>query len=68
MTKLTARQQQVLAGLADGLTYAEIAVGMHLSPWTVKVHARNLYAKFGAINAAHAVALGFIGGHLQVAS
>jgi LuxR family maltose regulon positive regulatory protein len=42
---LSKREQEILALLAVGLTNAEIAQHMIISPQTVKVHTRNIYGK-----------------------
>lgn len=55
---LTPRELQALAALAEGQTYAEIADELNLSAATVKVHLMRAYAKLGAQNGPHAVALG----------
>lgn len=61
---LTDREAQVLLLTADGLQSEAIGRRLALSPDTVKSHLRRVYAKLGAVNAAHAVALGFKGGLL----
>lgn len=61
---LSAREVQVLELVAQGLTNQEIATKLYLSLHTVKVHARNIYAKLGVENrtqaAARAKALGLL--------
>ncbi|MBV9880380.1 MAG: response regulator transcription factor [Gemmatirosa sp.] len=44
---LTAREEQVLALLADGRSNADIAASLRLRATTVKFHLRNLFAKLG---------------------
>lgn len=44
---LTARQREVLARLADGLTNDEIARALYVNPSTVKTHLSQIYAKLG---------------------
>lgn len=57
--QLTQREQQVLLGLADGLTLEYIATELYLSLHTVKTYAKSLREKLGARTAAHAVALAY---------
>jgi two-component system response regulator DesR len=52
---LSPREREVLELVASGLTNAEIAAQLHLSPNTVKEHASTLYRKLGARNRAEAV-------------
>ncbi|RZU46689.1 regulatory LuxR family protein [Krasilnikovia cinnamomea] len=56
---LTERELQVLRGMADGKSNAEIARELYVSEDTVKTHARRLFRKLGARDRAHAVAAGF---------
>jgi two-component system, NarL family, response regulator len=55
----------VLELIAAGLSEREIAAALTITPATVKTHVRNLLAKLGVHNRAHAVAvairLGMIG-------
>lgn len=53
---LTARERELLAGLAEGLTNKEIAGGLDISLNTVKFHLKNLYGKLSVNNRAQAVA------------
>ena len=55
---LTERELQVLRGMADGKSNAEIGRELFVSEDTVKTHARRIYRKLGARDRAHAVALG----------
>jgi DNA-binding NarL/FixJ family response regulator len=59
---LTERELQVLHGMADGKSNAEIGRDLFVSEDTVKTHARRLYRKLGARDRAHAVAAGFRAG------
>jgi two-component system response regulator DesR len=52
---LTTRERQVLEFVAGGLTNAEIAAELELSPNTVKEHASSMFRKLGARNRADAV-------------
>jgi DNA-binding NarL/FixJ family response regulator len=56
---LTDRELQVLHGMADGKSNAEIGRDLFVSEDTVKTHARRLFRKLGARDRAHAVASGF---------
>lgn len=49
---LTAREKEVLALIADGLTNSDIATQLYVSPLTVDSHRKNLLAKFGVKNTA----------------
>ncbi|MGC4803709.1 response regulator transcription factor [Micromonospora sp. DT233] len=59
---LTEREQQVLLGMAEGKSNAEIGRELFVSEDTVKTHARRLFRKLGARDRAHAVAAGFRAG------
>ena len=52
---LTARELDVLYGIAKGLTYAELADNLGLSRQTVPVHIRNIYRKLQSSNRSEAV-------------
>src|SRR6266702_2994925 len=60
--QLTERELQVLHGMADGKSNAEIGRDLFVSEDTVKTHARRLFRKLGARDRAHAVAAGFRAG------
>jgi DNA-binding NarL/FixJ family response regulator len=47
---LTAREEEVLASVADGRTNAEISQDLHISLSTVKTHVASLMTKLGARN------------------
>jgi DNA-binding NarL/FixJ family response regulator len=53
--RLTGREHEVLQLVAAGLTNAEIAAELRLSPNTVKEHASSMFRKLGARNRADAV-------------
>jgi DNA-binding NarL/FixJ family response regulator len=56
---LSERELQVLNGMSDGKSNAEIGRDLFLSEDTVKTHARRLFRKLGVRDRAHAVAAGF---------
>ena len=55
---LSMRELEVLQVIAEGLSNQEVANRLYLSLHTVKVHARNIYAKLGVKNRTQAVAKG----------
>jgi DNA-binding NarL/FixJ family response regulator len=59
---LTERELQVLRGMAEGKSNAEIGRELFVSEDTVKTHARRLFRKLGARDRAHAVASAFRAG------
>lgn len=56
---LTPRQLHVLAGIAKGLTNAQIGRHLYLSEDTIKTHAKALYLRLGASDRASAVAMAY---------
>lgn len=58
------REQQVLAGMAQGLTNPEIGAQLFLGEQTIKTYVRRLFATLGARNRHHAVSLGYLYGLL----
>jgi DNA-binding NarL/FixJ family response regulator len=54
---LTERELEVLGGMCEGRSNAEIGKALFLSEDTVKTHARRLFRKLGASDRAHAVAI-----------
>lgn len=54
---LTAREREIVGLLATGLSGADIAAQLVLSPETVRTHVRNAMAKLGATTRSQAVAL-----------
>lgn len=61
-TVLTERELQVLRGMSEGKSNAEIGRELFVSEDTVKTHARRLFRKLGARDRAHAVAAAFRSG------
>ncbi len=59
---LTERELQVLRGMSEGKSNAEIGRELFVSEDTVKTHARRLFRKLGARDRAHAVASAFRAG------
>ena len=62
---LSQREMDVLLGMTEGLSNAEIAAELVLAEDTVKTHARRLFRKLGAGDRADAVARGFRQGLLR---
>jgi DNA-binding NarL/FixJ family response regulator len=59
---LTAREQQVLGYIGDGLANAEIAALLVVAPATVKTHINNAFAKIGATTRTEAARYAFRAG------
>jgi len=53
--RLSAREVQILQGLADGLSTGQVAGELGLSPLTIKSHMTRLTRRLGARNRVHAV-------------
>lgn len=62
--EITPRQQDILEGLAEGLSYEEIGARIYVTPNTVSTTIKRLYFNLGAANADHAVAIGWQRGFL----
>ena len=56
--ELTRRELEVLTGMSNGRSNAQIGSDLFLSEDTVKTHARRLFRKLGAADRAQAVAIG----------
>ncbi|MGR3320943.1 MAG: LuxR C-terminal-related transcriptional regulator [Pseudooceanicola sp.] len=56
-SRLTGRECEVLARMAEGLTNRQVAVELGLSPKTVNRHAENIFNKLGVASRAAAVAV-----------
>lgn len=63
---LSTRELQVLTGMAHGRSNGTIGRALYLSEDTVKTHARRMFRKLGAVDRAHAVALGYQRGVLPL--
>jgi DNA-binding NarL/FixJ family response regulator len=55
---LTKREVEVLVGMSNGRSNAQIGQELFLSEDTIKTHARRLFRKLGAADRAQAVAIG----------
>lgn len=53
---LSRREKQVLAGIACGQSYKQVAADLELSIDTVRTYVRSLYRKLGAHNMSEALA------------
>jgi DNA-binding NarL/FixJ family response regulator len=62
---LTKREREVLEELAEGLTGAEIAAKLVISPKTVDSHVQRILAKLGVHSRAHAIALAYQSGLIE---
>jgi len=62
---LTQREQQVLRGMSEGRSNAQIGNTLFLSEDTVKTHARRLFRKLAVSDRGHAVAEGLRRGLIQ---
>lgn len=63
---LTAREQEVLEHLADGLSNREIADALRISEHTAKFHVASVLGKLGAVNRTGAVRHGLRRGLLRI--
>jgi two-component system response regulator DesR len=63
-SRLSAREREILALLADGCDAEDIAVLLHIAPETVRTHIRNARQRLGAHTRTHAVALALRAGQL----
>ena len=53
--RLTARELDIVAAIAEGLSNKQIAERLHLSPHTVATHRKNIFAKLNVGNTAEVV-------------
>lgn len=63
---LTEKETTVLSLLAEGHTRDSVAEQMHYSPETVKLYVKKILRKLGARNTAHAVAIAYRAGELEL--
>lgn len=66
--KLSAREEEVLSLLADGMGTGEIASSLYMSESTAKTHITHIYQKLGAANRAQALVAAMRLGMLDHAS
>jgi DNA-binding NarL/FixJ family response regulator len=59
LAPLTGREREVLAQVAQGLTNAQIAERLFMSPLTVKTHVNRMMAKLGAHDRAQLVVIAY---------
>jgi DNA-binding CsgD family transcriptional regulator len=67
-TFLSRRERQVLAELARGSQSDEMALTLHLSVHTIRSHTKSLLRKLGARTRAHAVAIAYSRGALELSA
>ena len=65
-TELSERELEILKLLATGLSNKEIAAQLYLSPNTVKVHLRNIFAKLGVQSRTEATLIAIQRGYVTV--
>jgi DNA-binding CsgD family transcriptional regulator len=63
--RLSARERDVLGGLACGESTEQIGISLAMSPHTVRTHLRNIMRKLEARSRAHAVAIAIGDGAIQ---
>jgi DNA-binding NarL/FixJ family response regulator len=65
MDELTAREREVLGLVATGLTNAEIAEALTLSPLTAKTHVSRILMKLGARDRVQLVVIAYQSGIVE---
>ena len=63
--RLSARERDVLGGLACGESTEQIGLSLRMSPHTVRTHLRNIMRKLEARTRAHAVAIAIGDGAIE---
>jgi DNA-binding NarL/FixJ family response regulator len=63
--ELTSREREVLGLIATGLTNAEIAHALHLSPLTAKTHVSRILMKLGARDRVQLVVMAYQAGIVE---
>jgi DNA-binding NarL/FixJ family response regulator len=66
LPRLTARERQILASLAEGASTSEVAVGLGISPLTVQSHVKSILAKLGVHSKVEAVTLAWRHGIVEI--
>ncbi len=65
LAELTSREHEVLALVATGLTNAELAQALHLSPLTAKTHVSRILMKLGARDRVQLVVIAYQSGIVE---
>jgi DNA-binding NarL/FixJ family response regulator len=65
LDELTSREREVLGLIATGLTNAEIAESLHLSPLTAKTHVSRILMKLGARDRVQLVVIAYQAGIVE---
>lgn len=65
-SRLTPREREVLALVAEGKTGLAIAAELYLAPTTVQTHVNNALIKLGAKNRSHGIAIAIRSGELEL--
>lgn len=65
LERLTAREHEVLAAMARGLTYDQVGMALDVSGNTIRTHVRRIYQKLGAATRTEAVLAAMQRGILQ---
>jgi DNA-binding CsgD family transcriptional regulator len=66
--RLSNRERQVLDELARGSHTDEMAAALHLSAHTIRSHTKSALRKLGARTRAHAVAIAYSNGALELSA